>query len=632
MKETVGENYYVMLCENGAAENSLSVNTENADAPACNGHCSRVEFDGGQTVAQAVYLSGIFAPPALCSGLGRCGHCAVRYASDPPEPVNTEKDFFSLQMLADGWRLGCRHMAKNGVMIALPASARMLPLAGIAPPDGDADATGYGGSLEISQSVSVGAHAVPAVPAAAEEASHIQKKARFIAVDIGTTSVHWQAYATETPQNAKTDAAGVTGEVRTASSPENLVCVGKGVFTNPQMGAGSDVISRVQFALSDKGRMTLSAISLAMLEGMVRQAGGAGSVFVAANPAMAAIAFGHDVSGLAHAPYALPDTGGHWESPPSPPVSLPPVWVAPHISPFVGGDISAGYAYLIRRGVHFPFLLADMGTNGEFILALSPEQTYATSVALGPALEGVNLTFGSEAKPGVITGFTASPLGLQAVFYEEKAESLCTVNPQAVKINGSMKISGTGYISLLSLLIKMRALTRSGQFASDGGLLAKTLKEHARLMKQGELPGRCMTEPCFPLPYGLYLYGGDVEEILKVKAAFSLGLERILAVAGIPFHGLRQVYLAGALGEHADTLALEELGFFPAGAHARVIPVGNAALQGIGCLAEDEALREWLGQWVKQVKSVNLADDAVFHEHFYQHMTFSYPGHTSQQD
>ena len=39
------------------------------------------------SLAAAIWLSGRVSPPALCSGLGRCGSCRVRFLSDPPPPV-----------------------------------------------------------------------------------------------------------------------------------------------------------------------------------------------------------------------------------------------------------------------------------------------------------------------------------------------------------------------------------------------------------------------------------------------------------------------------------------------------------------------------------------------------------------
>lgn len=131
-------------------------------------------------------------------------------------------------------------------------------------------------------------------------------------------------------------------------------------------------------------------------------------------------------------------------------------------------------------------------------------------------------------------------------------------------------------------------------------------------------------EPFFPLPHGMKLYASDVEEVIKVKAAFSLGLKRLLAYAGLSFHEVRHVYLAGALGHNVQTPALENLGFFPPGAHERILPVGNSALAGAVKLAQDESLRDWLVHWTKTVRSVNLAEDLAFAEEFLGHMNFEW--------
>lgn len=711
-----------------------------------------VSFSEGQTVAQAIYLSGKFAVPSLCSGLGRCGHCRVRFVGGdvgeyPNEAVVPatfeEQNFFSAEALALGWRLGCQHLARQGQFVLLP------------------DNTAVAGQESRAATDPCPGHSC-----------------EWIAIDVGTTSVHWRAYGyaaddegrfgqgvvnpsgnagcgacddigcltAEAGEREKRDipggqkgAEGHSGErdyCAMANDNENLhkkgrckedwfassvdkpfgkvpVCLDKGSFPNPQMGAGSEVVSRIQMALSKKGRETLEAISQQMLRAIVRRVGGAGAVFLAANPAMAAITLGDDVSTLAQAPYALPKPGGDWVQK----SGLPPLWVVPHMAPFVGGDVSAGYAYLLTQNAEYPFLLADMGTNGEFVLALSPTRAFVTSVALGPALEGINLTCGSEAKEGVIVGFLSSPLGFTPVFYSPETDdedmlegvggkngvdrvanaamlgggtergvlgegtaknchtgadrgeagmpglqtfsyetpgpgvsgddlpdgSIAGISESGVSESGvetSGKMSGTAYIALLSQLIDGRALNRHGHFVDGGGVYAKFLAKFHRNAQgyispsnpseqreqacSGKVAHDCRAEPCFPLPCDMFLYASDVEEILKVKAAFSLGLSRLLAYAGVSFHELRHIYLAGALGRHVDAQALENLGFFPPGAHERIVAVGNSALAGAVCLAQDAALRQKIVDWVSLVTAVNLADDAVFHDQFPRHMVFRY--------
>lgn len=67
------------------------------------------------------------------------------------------------------------------------------------------------------------------------------------------------------------------------------------------------------------------------------------------------------------------------------------------------------------------------------------------------------------------------------------------------------------------------------------------------------------------LPRGLWLAAADVEELLKVKAAFALALDALLRAARVPPRELAALCLAGALGEHVRADNLEQLGFVPSG-------------------------------------------------------------------
>ncbi|MCK9239766.1 2Fe-2S iron-sulfur cluster-binding protein, partial [Desulfocurvus sp.] len=139
--------------------------------------------DPALTLAQAAYLSGHWPAPALCSGLGRCGRCRVRFLAAAPPPAPGEDEVLAPEELAGGWRLGCRHAALPGVAVLLPAR--------------------------------------PAAPAPRPPRTGA---ALALAVDLGTTSIHWQALG-----------------------PDGAL-VAEGALLNPQMGAGSEVMSRLALA------------------------------------------------------------------------------------------------------------------------------------------------------------------------------------------------------------------------------------------------------------------------------------------------------------------------------------------------------------------------------------------------
>jgi uncharacterized 2Fe-2S/4Fe-4S cluster protein (DUF4445 family) len=405
------------------------------------------------------------------------------------------------------------------------------------------------------------------------------------------------------------------------------------------MGAGSEVMSRLAVASSPAGlaalrRLTLAAVGriAAGLPGPVR------GLCVAGNTAMTSILLGRDVSGLAAAPYRLDYAGGTAEALPEPAdltdladmAAVPDVWIPPQPAPFVGGDVAAGMAALLYGGLaaapdggvlpapgaplpvppaepvppRFPFLLADLGTNGEFVLATGPDSALVTSVALGPALEGIGLSCGGVAQPGAIAAFSLGPAGLApTVLPEDDATPAAPTH-----------LCGTGYLSLL------RVLLRAGLLDEDGRFVMEPHSPLARRLAASLVEVR--GERRLPLPGGLHLSAGDVEEVLKVKAAFSLAYERLLAEAGMPGTALDAVYLAGALGEHARPDDLETLGFLPAGVAGRTRAVGNASLRGAELLLLRPELRGRITAWRAGCRVVDLAAASDFADAFLRHMRF----------
>ncbi|MDR0339525.1 MAG: ASKHA domain-containing protein [Desulfovibrio sp.] len=516
-----------------------------------------VRYGAGESLSEAVYLSGLVEPPALCSGIARCGRCRMRIvrAPDMPPPLPADRAVFSEDELAAGMRLACRHRPQEGMLVELPPKslARGGPQAP-APLPGRAAARG------------------------------------FLAIDLGTTSMQWRLV---TP----------SGDI-----------LRSGGRINPQMGAGSDVMSRLAAAGTAAGRERLSRLTLEALMDAALPAPGESppeAACLAANTAMSAIALNLDTRRLAAAPYGLPLAGGEWEDVPG----LPPLWLPPQISPFVGGDVSAGYAALAldpdAAPVEYPFLLADMGTNGEFLLALAPDRALAGSVPLGPALEGIGLSHGMLAGPLAVSAFSLGPKGLSALTVAAGSGPLSPA-PDDLALPG---ITGAGYISLMRILLQSRAMDRDGRFTPlDSGPLARFFP-----VSHGE-----GGEPVLALAGGLALPASDVEEILKVKAAFSLALKRLLANADMAARDLKRIFLAGALGRHVDKAAMEETGFLPPGAAARTQAVGNSSLAGACFLVRSGQGRAALNHWAGQARSLDLASDPAFIRAYAENMRFSW--------
>lgn len=494
----------------------------------------------GDTLARTIFLSRLWHGVPLCSGLGKCGLCRVRYLKDAPEPGREELKKLGRGKLDQGWRLSCLHPSEP-CEIELPRPVR-------------------------SQR---------AVRALAQRTGDFA-----LAVDLGTTSIHWTALVGNEP-------------------------VATGQELNPQTGMGSEVMSRLAAAATAEGRFVLRALvtdRISELAGLAeRNLGGkCTGLAVSGNPAMTYILLGKKPDDLAAAPYTLSYGGGDEKRLGA---GLPPAYIPPLLAPFVGADVSAGLTAIEYGGSpQYPFLLADLGTNGEFVLALSPDKRFCASVPMGPALEGVGLSFGRTAGPGAVTGFTLTPRGLVPNHFDSSG----------APVNG---MTGTGYLSLCAVLRTHGVLDDTGRFAQGTTPLAAKLAA-----KVGTREG----EPVFEAADGVLLPASDVEEILKVKAAFNLAVSALLKAAGIGPGRLKEIYVAGALGEHVSATDLETLGFLPQGCASRAVKAGNTSLKGTELFLTDPGARGFAEGLAATLTRLDLTGEENFTEQFIARMRFTH--------
>jgi uncharacterized 2Fe-2S/4Fe-4S cluster protein (DUF4445 family)/ferredoxin len=501
-----------------------------------------------RTLSEVLFLGGLWPRRPFCAGLGRCGLCAVRFETVAPEALAEEREALSPARLNQGWRLACRRDALPGLAISLPF---VFPGA-------------------EAQSRTTDLCRKPQGPLS-------------LAVDLGTTSLHWRL----------DDDAGI---------------VDQGQELNPQLPVGSEVMSRLGFALqAAENARALQDVVLQRLEALAAAWPVAVErMCVAGNSVMTALLLGWPLEGLAAAPYALPHAGGFWARllHPGPEAYIPPL-----PAPFIGADLSAGMAHIHfseRDTPRYPFLLADLGTNGEFILALGPNNCLGASVPMGPALEGIGMSHGSAALPGVWVDFSLGAGGVTPLVLPGNASDDLLAEP---------RISGTGYLALLARLHGLGLLDASGRFAPGNSPLARRI---GKTLEDGAAGRR------LPLGRGVYLTGRDVEELLKVKAAFNLAFSRLLAEAGLLPGELKAVYLAGALGEHVHLDALEELGFVPLGMKSRILALGNTSLAGAALLARSRQAREWIEDVMPRMRTLAIGQEQNFLTQYVQRLVFAY--------
>lgn len=399
--------------------------------------------------------------------------------------------------------------------------------------------------------------------------ARVKGQGEGLAVDIGTTRIKWALLS------------------KTGRSPEFAM-------VNPQMAVGSEVMSRLRYALSSEAaREQLRRSVTDVLTDLARESG-ASSLAVSGNSTMIATLLDVPLHGLAHAPYSLPWRGGEFVRLDE---NLPPAYIPPLLGPFVGADISAGLACIFSREPEFPFLLADLGTNGEFVLGLDSGHFLACSVPMGPAIEGVGLCCGSMAGDHVLSSVELGPKGL-----------LWTGTP----LTG---ICGTGYIALLSMLRRLGLIDVAGHFKEPNMPLARSEAGRVRDHRLGRV---------FELERDAFMAERDIEEFLKAKAGVNVALRSLVKKAGLAEQDVQRVYLAGALGEHATPDHLLSLGFLPEVWREKIEVVGNTSLDGTLLALEREDVRAWLDRLSDLVAVENLLDKEDFAAQFMRAMHFAW--------
>lgn len=285
----------------------------------------------GQTLFQVLLTDCAIHMSAPCGGQGTCQKCTVYLQKETGEEAV----------------LACRTLAEDGMVVRLPARE----------------------TLEVATAENV-------------DPSHIlpdpELRGYGIACDIGTTTVVCHLLDLSTGQRLGTRGEG-----------------------NAQRVLGGDVISRIK-AASDGHLEQLQSTIIHQLSCMIQSlcVGAAicpdqiSRMSVAANTTMCHLLTGLSPESIGVAPFTPLSLFGNCIDAKS--LGLPfsgEVYIAPAISGYVGGDITAGMLAAGLDNAATPVLFIDVGTNGEMVLGCG-DHFVCCSTAAGPAFEGAQIRYG----------------------------------------------------------------------------------------------------------------------------------------------------------------------------------------------------------------------------------------------
>jgi len=354
----------------------------------------------------------------------------------------------------------------------------------------------------------------------------------------------------------------------------------QGSCMNPQSQFGADVISRIQYALSDGSEALYGCIRAAMGQLAAEVAAKAGidrrqitTASIVGNTAMHHLLLNIDPRPLVTPPY-MPavseamELGGDCR-----------VRILPNIAGFVGGDTVGCMVATRFDTLEELTLLIDIGTNGEMVLG-NRHRRIACSTAAGPAFEGAKISCGMRGAKGAVDHVWLANGEVQYHVIDDAApEGLC----------------GSGLLDLVAVLLDTEILDESGYLEG---------KEY-RLCENVVLTQK------------------DIREVQLAKAAIRAGIELLAEKLGVHVEDIRKVYLAGAFGNYLNPASACRIGMIPPALLDRIIPIGNAAGEGAKLCALSREEFGYSQHLAKEAEFLELASLPQFQDCYVDALEFS---------
>jgi uncharacterized 2Fe-2S/4Fe-4S cluster protein (DUF4445 family) len=380
--------------------------------------------------------------------------------------------------------------------------------------------------------------------------------------------------------------------------------LGKSSALNPQTSYGGDVITRINYCRENPDGVSVLRSELTrqlglMLDEALGQGRSRDQVYLmtaAGNTTMLHILAGVNPLSLAVAPFRptfLKPLVLEGEPSGLPIHPLGRVILLPGASAYMGADIVGGLAAIDYRACTKSTLFIDIGTNGEIVLIEGPDRLLGTSCAMGPALEGMNISCGCRAVPGAIDS---------VILDDGKVPQFTTIGGLA-----PVGICGSGLADLVAVLVCSGLITPGGAFNPEAN---KRLK--ARL--HGDR---------YHLTDKVFLSQKDIRQVQLAKSAAITGILTLLSEAGRSVADLERIIVAGSFGYHLNPENLKRIGLLPGEYTGQINFVGNSSLSGASlAMLNLEILRE-MERLAPLIEVLDLSSHPDFRDYFISHLAFA---------
>ena len=333
--------------------------------------------------------------------------------------------------------------------------------------------------------------------------------------------------------------------------------IGNKTSYNTQIECGPDIISRINYAKKDSGRIELANKVLETINLLTESICEENNVLISniyhisigANTTMVHMLMGIIPEYIRLDPYtpAVYKVPGFYAGEIGLNAShYAPVYFAPAVGSYVGGDILAGLLCTpLASKTDGVIMFIDIGTNGEIVLG-GEDFIMACACSAGPAFEGGGISCGMRAANGAIEKIKLN-----------KADS----KPEVFVMGDveSMGICGSGIISVVAELFNHKIVGPDGKLTGNSPYV-KGLN--------------------FYLTDNLFISENDIINLIRAKAAVFSACKTLLDSVGMDFNDITHFYIAGGFGRYLNIDDAATIGLLPALPKDKVHFLGNSSLIG----------------------------------------------------
>ena len=390
---------------------------------------------------------------------------------------------------------------------------------------------------------------------------------------------------------------------------------------NPQIRFGEDLMSRVSYAMMNKGgdqemtravRDGMNALFVQISEeAQIDQALIMDAVFVC-NPVMHHLFLGIDPFELGQAPFALATSDALALEARDLDLNLHPtarIYLLPCIAGHVGADAAAVALSEAPDKSEDLVLVVDVGTNAEILLG-NKDKVLACSSPTGPAFEGAQISSGQRAAPGAIERVEINPITKEPRFRVIGSEIWSDEDgfQQSIATTGITGICGSGIIEVIA---EMRL---AGLLDASGLIGSAEQTGSVRCVPEGRTNAYLLWDGSAEGGPRITVTNPDIRAIQMAKAALYSGARLLMDKIGVDT--VDRVVLAGAFGAHISAKHAMVLGMIPDCQLDKVTSAGNAAGTGARIALLNTNARREIEDTVRQIEKIETAVEPRFQEHF----------------